>query len=137
MRFGIVGYGSFGRLLAEVLSPHGEVLVHKRSKDGKQAGKNVRFADLEEVASADVVILAIGLESFDDVCSKLAPLVKPDTTVADVCSVKIKPIEIMNRYLAGKCRILATHPLFGTKTADAGSLKDKKIVICGEKPENY
>ena len=136
MKFGIIGYGSFGRLLAEILSAHGEVFVYRRSEAGNE-NKNIKFVSFESAANADVVILAVPLDSMEDVCERLAGSVKPDTIVADVCSVKMKPIEIMNKYLAGKCRILAMHPLFGPKTVEAGSPKGKNSVICGEHPENY
>lgn len=130
MTFGIVGYGSFGRLLANALSKHGEVAVYKRSGGNEQTDKNIKFADFEQTARADVVILAVGLDSLEGVCEKLAGIVKPKTLVVDVCSVKIKPTKIMNKYLAGKCRILATHPLFGPHTVQADSIAGKCIVVC-------
>lgn len=130
MKFGVIGYGSFGKLLAEVLAKHGEVMVYSRNEKEKPAWDNVSFASFEDTAKADIVILAIGLESLDNVSKRLAGLVHKKTVVVDVCSVKQKPIEILTKNLAGKCRILPTHPLFGPYTVKDGSFADKKMVLC-------
>lgn len=128
MRFGIVGYGSFGKLMADVLSSHGEVSVFSKSQ--KEISPPAKAASFEEVAKADVVILAVGLDALEDICQRLASVVKPKTIVADVSSVKVKPIEFMQKTLGGKCRILATHPLFGPQTIKGTSLEGENIVVC-------
>lgn len=130
MTFGIIGYGSFGKLLAKVLSKHGKVAVYQRVNSDEPPASNIKFESFADTASADVVILAIGLESMDEICSKLAGIVKKDTWVADTCSVKVLPSQILEEHLAGKCKILATHPLFGPQTTQNGSIKGKNIVVC-------
>lgn len=130
MTFGIIGYGSFGQLLADILSDHGEVRVYKRDNEGV-----AQFVTFEEAADTDVVILATGLSSMDEISKKLAEIIKPDTIVADVCSVKLKPVEILTKNLSGKCRILATHPLFGPHTVEGKSVAGKNIVLCSEQIE--
>lgn len=129
MTFGIIGYGSFGRLLVDVLKPYGKVVVYKRGAEGGEAS-GIHFGSFEEVANAEIVFLSVGLDSLEEVCPKLAGIVKPDALVVDVCSVKVKPVEIMKRQLRGKCRILPAHPLFGPHTTTAGTVAGKNFVIC-------
>lgn len=135
MTFGIIGYGSFGRLLAEILKRHAEVVVYKRGKDtGLKDGVN--FVSFEEAAAANIVILAVGLNGFEEVCEKLSKVVKPETLVTDVCSVKVKPVEIMTKHLKDKCRILPAHPLFGPHTTGADSIEGKNLVVSPVDSEN-
>src|SRR5690554_5696728 len=106
MNFGIIGYGSFGKLVAEVLSEFGEVKVYTRTTKEQVSG-GIKFTSFEDVAAAKVIILAVGLNALDEVTKKLAGLVQNNTLVVDVCSVKVKPIQILNENLGGKCRTLA------------------------------
>lgn len=128
MRFGIIGYGAFGKLVADVLADFGEVLVFSKSQ--KEIYSPAKAASFEEAASCDVVVLAVGLNALEEVCQSLSGLVKNKTVVADVSSVKVKPIEIMRKTLGGKCRLIATHPLFGPQTVKDGSLEGESIVVC-------
>lgn len=130
MKFGIIGHGSFGKLLADILSEHGQVYVYARNKSSDESDDQKEYVSLEKAASADVVIMAVGLEPLEQVSGQLASLVKKDTIVVDVCSVKIKPTEIITRNLGGKCRLLFTHPLFGPHTAKDGKIAGKSIVVC-------
>lgn len=107
MRIGIVGLGSFGMLMVELLSPHADVLVYSR-----RGGK----ATIEEVAACDVVIVSTELDGLRSICELLKPHVTHSTIVADVCSVKVKPAKILQEALGGKCQLLATHPMFGPQS---------------------
>lgn len=127
MSFGIIGYGSFGKLIASVLGDFGEVWVYSRRD---QTLAEHAFVPFEKAASADVVVLAVGLDGLDEVSRKLAGLVKENTLVVDVCSVKMKPSEILTSTLGGKCRILPTHPLFGPQTVKGKQIAGKNIVLC-------
>lgn len=129
MTFGIVGYGSFGRLLAENLSQYGSVLVHSKRDISSELKKGVRQAEIEEVAKSKIIILATGLSELEEACKKIEPFVSSSTVVADVCSVKVKPVEIMKNILGGKCQLIATHPLFGPNTIESGVIKGQKIVM--------
>lgn len=130
MKFGVIGYGSFGRLLTEVLAEYGEVLVYSRS--GQSIVTPAKQANLAEISQAKVIILAIELAALDDISRQLAEHINPQAVVVDVCSVKLKPIEILNKNLGDKCQILATHPLFGPQTVEANSVRGKSIVVCSD-----
>lgn len=127
MVIGIIGYGSFGKLLAESLSKNIPVIVYDKSEKIKEK-TNIRQADFGEIAKCDVVILAVNLDVLEEICSKLADKVGENTIVVEVCSSKTKAIEILEKNLQGKCQYLATHPLFGPQSLGGG--KAKKIVIC-------
>ncbi|MDZ7785564.1 MAG: prephenate dehydrogenase [Candidatus Saccharibacteria bacterium] len=121
---GIIGFGSFGKFLAEQLDRHAEVRVFSYS--GKPNGWK---ASLEDVACSDYVILAVPLESYESVLTDLRPNIPPSTILVDVCSVKQKPIEVIRKLLP-KQLLAATHPLFGPQTAD--SLAGEVLVVCPE-----
>ena len=87
------------------------VLVHSR---GQSAGSWA--ASIEEVPRADYVILAVPLQSYADAINNLKPHLGNDTTIVDVCSVKVKPLEIL-RELLPEQPIVVTHPMFGPESA--------------------
>ena len=124
---GVVGQGAFGQLLTELFAPHAKVSVF--DADSAITGPGIKSASIDEVASAHVVIIATSLDGIEDVCKQLAPHVTPETIVMDVCSVKVRPAEIMQRVLGDKCRLLATHPLFGPQSvSENGGTQGFKIV---------
>ncbi len=110
---GIVGFGSFGALLARLIAPYGEVFVYDRRKVTAPLPANVRAATFTKVARCSVIVIATDLMGIAPVCERLAPLVRPQTIVMDICSVKVRPAQIMREKLSDACRLLATHPLFG------------------------
>jgi prephenate dehydrogenase len=130
MSFGIIGYGSFGKFIAGVLSEFGDTVIASRREVDIPENAKYKMAGFEEAASKKVVILAVGLDALEETSRKLASLVNEKTLVVDVTSVKLKPVDILTKTLGGKCRILATHPLFGPHTVPEGKLAGQSIVIC-------
>lgn len=126
---GIVGYGSFGKLLAQLIASHTRVVVHSRRKiDPNESSRNVRMGSLQDVAACDVIILCNELSMLEQNCKQLKDLVKPETIVMDVCSVKVLPAQILKDQLAGHCRVLSTHPMFGPMSVENNSARGKRIV---------
>ncbi|WP_235896525.1 prephenate dehydrogenase/arogenate dehydrogenase family protein [Oceanidesulfovibrio marinus] len=68
---------------------------------------------LEAVPGADLVLLCVPLGAIETVLEEIAPLLDPGTVLADIVSVKVKPLKAMLRAHAGP--VVATHPLFGSK----------------------
>jgi prephenate dehydrogenase len=127
---GIIGLGRFGKLAARYLAEDFEVLVHHRtdkSSEIRQTG--ARPASLEEVCRQDVVIPCVPISVFEDFLKDIAPLIRPDALVIDVCSVKEYPIKWMQQILPDTVSILATHPMFGPDSASE-SLQGRKICLC-------
>jgi prephenate dehydrogenase len=112
--FGIVGYGHFGQFLAPSLARHGKVLVHD-ADDAKveQVSDGVRAASLDEVAGADVVILAVPFAALAGVLDEIGDRLGRDTVVMDVVSSKRRATELLEQKLPPGADLLATHPLFG------------------------
>lgn len=137
---GLIGYGRFGRLVVRNLSAKFEIFVYTRSKDKKAdiAEAGGRLVSLEAACAQKVVILCIPISAMQETLKQIAPLLKPDAIVADVCSVKVYPVQWMKELLPKSVDILATHPMFGPDSA-AESVAGYKIVLCPEriKPGRY
>ena len=132
---GIIGFGRFGKLAAHYLAKDFDVFVHTRAdktSEINQAG--ARAASLEAVCRQDIVIPCVPISIFKDFLKNIAPLIKPDALIIDVCSVKENPIRWMKEILPGTVSILATHPMFGPDSA-ASSLEGRKICLCKVKLE--
>lgn len=122
---GIIGFGSFGKFLAEKLSSHARVKVY--SQHGKHSSWE---ASLEEVAQCDYVIPAIPLDVYHDVLTALQPHLRPESVIVDVCSVKLKPMEMIKQLLPLQ-PLVATHPMFGPESASV-SFAGHTFVMCPE-----
>jgi prephenate dehydrogenase len=113
---GIIGLGSFGKLIASLVSANRQVKI-LGFDIRKQTAEHVIMAKLLTVAAADIVILAIPLSAYPNVLEKLRLLLPARTLLVDVCSVKIYPEQYIQNYLPDHPNILLTHPLFGPQTA--------------------
>lgn len=121
---GIIGFGSFGKFLAEQLDKECHVLVYSYSGQ-----ENQWTASLEDVAAADFVILAVPLDSYRNVLSDLKHKINKDTVLVDVCSVKVESVRAIREVLPEQ-NLAATHPLFGPQTAE--ELAGHILVLCPE-----
>lgn len=108
----IIGRGDFGQLVARLI-PDG--IAHKNY------GSKDTLESLDIIAKSDVIILSIPLQAYDELLPKLAPLLRSETLVVDVCSVKVKPAEILAQLLPDHENILLTHPLFGPQSYGNGN----------------
>jgi prephenate dehydrogenase len=137
---GLIGYGRFGRLTVRNLSPDFDVLVYTRSDDKRQdiADAGGRLVGIEEAGSQKVVILCVPISAMQATLQQIAPILRPDALVVDVCSVKVFPARWMQELLPPSVEILATHPMFGPDSA-AESVSGYKVVLCPERvsPERY
>jgi prephenate dehydrogenase len=122
---GIIGLGSFGRFMATLVPKGVEVWGSSRSVTELEG---VKIKPLEEVVKADVLLLGFPLNAYPTMLAKVAPLLPPETLVVDVCSVKVKPEELLAKYLPQHTNILSTHPLFGPQSAANGT-KGHKLVV--------
>ncbi len=137
---GLIGYGRFGRLTVKNLAPEFEVVVHTRSKDKSKdiADAGGRLVPIEEACAQKLIILCVPISAMQATLKQIAPLLKPDAIVVDVCSVKVYPARWMQELLPPTVEILATHPMFGPDSA-AKSVAGYKIVLCPERitPQRY
>jgi prephenate dehydrogenase len=119
---GIIGFGTFGRFMAQQLSPYTEVLVSSRRPVPAAEAQAVgaRVAELEEVAAQPVVVPSVPVQNLESVLEQLRPHLRLGTLVADVSSVTERPVAMMQRLVPAQCEILATHPLFGPQSGANG-----------------
>jgi len=130
---GIIGFGRFGKLMARHLAADFEVAVNDpRAAAGEIVAVGASQGTFEAVCGRKVVIAAVPISEMQTVLRAMAPHLAPGTLVADVCSVKILPVQWMRAILPESVHILATHPMFGPDSA-ADSLAGRKIVLCRER----
>ena len=127
---GIIGYGSFGSLVDTLLgrfAPQIEVKIFAREKKPD----NERFFSLKQAAQCDAVVLAIPIRAFEEVLKRVVPLVRKDTVVIDVATVKMHTISLLKKH-AGKKKWLAAHPVWGPESYEkrGGDVSGFRIVMC-------
>ncbi|MGB8427461.1 MAG: prephenate dehydrogenase/arogenate dehydrogenase family protein [Desulfobacterales bacterium] len=127
---GIIGYGRFGRLAARHLAGNYPVFVcGRRDLSPENMPPNVHAGSFHDVCRQRIVIPCMPISSFKEVLAAAGPLLRPDALVADVCSVKEKPVKWMKAILPETVSILGTHPMFGPDSASSG-LSGMKIAVC-------
>lgn len=130
LRLGMVGFGSFGRFMAGYLKDHFEVVVTDcRPLEAKAAEIGVGWGNLEQVARSRVVVLAVPTSALEGVVVELRQWLAAGTLVADVCSVKQRPVQLLERLLPREVEVLGTHPMFGPQSGRDG-IAGLKVVVC-------
>ncbi|MDX2196112.1 MAG: prephenate dehydrogenase/arogenate dehydrogenase family protein [Cytophagales bacterium] len=126
----IIGFGPFGQFIAPHLTPHFEVTVWNRTnRKAETSHLGVQWLPLHECLKKEVVILCTSINYFELFLAENAPYINPTAMVIDVASVKIKPAELMLKYLPATCEIIATHPLFGPQSGKNG-IENLNFVLC-------
>ncbi|MFP4231861.1 MAG: prephenate dehydrogenase/arogenate dehydrogenase family protein [Spirochaetaceae bacterium] len=120
MHIGVYGLGRFGYFWASLLAEHFSVRAYTRTVD-RPTPPGVERVPLEELGRCHTIFLCVAISAMEPVCRELAPLLRDGTTVADTCSVKVYPVEVMRRTLPPAVSILATHPMFGPDSAADGT----------------
>ena len=129
-QIGLVGYGVFGRLLADKLKQFSWLKVYDR-RSINLIEPRLQSVTLEEVLAQPVIILAIPVQSQEHFWQNHASQVNPQSLVMDVSSVKLIPIRWMRQYLPKSVQIVGLHPLFGPNTiAQTGGWSGLKVVSC-------
>lgn len=114
----IGGAGKMGRWFAALLLQEGkEVVISGRNETKllearQQLGVEVASNNIEAVKAADVVLLSVPIESFEEVVKQISPYIQPEQIVIDVTSVKTFPVATMHKYIKNG-QVLGAHPLFG------------------------
>jgi prephenate dehydrogenase len=119
-RIGVVGCGSFGRLLLSSLAPFADLTCYDADIATLRDIEQPIALDWASVAAADIVVLAVPVQAIEGALRAIAPHLRRSTLVVDVCSVKLGPLAAMQRLLPADCEILGTHPLFGPQSARHG-----------------
>jgi prephenate dehydrogenase len=127
---GFIGFGSFGQFIVPHLRPYFAITVFDKLDYSEKAKElKVKWGSLEQAASKDLVALAIPVQFLEDLLKEIAGLVKPKSLIFDLSSVKVKPIELMLKYLPPNVDVIGTHPLFGPQSGKNG-IAGLNIVVC-------
>ncbi len=113
---GIIGFGRFGRVLGKILSDDFQVRAYDPNPQKEQYG--VEFVRQQDILKETTIFVAVPIHAFKNVIRDIAEELNPDTTIIDVCSVKVYPVSVMQEHLAENINIIATHPLFGPDSVD-------------------
>ena len=105
-KIGIIGYGRFGRVLEDLLSKKYQVL---QFDNNPIEDENIKFSSLEEILECFLVFIAVPIRSFEEIIKEISKYKLYNTTIVDVCSVKVYPVDIMKKYLPEHVGIIATH----------------------------
>ena len=107
-----------------------EVIVHGRNEEklreiGKRLEIKTTISISTAVKGADIVLISVPIDAFEEVVKELQPCLNQDQIVLDITSIKALPVEIMHRYLAD-VTVLGTHPVFGP---GAKSVRNQNVVL--------
>jgi prephenate dehydrogenase len=127
---GIVGFGNFGRFMVNHLRSRFVIRVHDRLDVADEAAQlGVKSAPLPEVAASEILVLAVPVQNMEQVLRDLRGVPRLPELVMDVGSVKVKPLDLMARYLPKRVDIVGTHPMFGPQSGRHG-IAGLKVVLC-------
>ena len=127
---GIIGFGQFGQFMAQHLAPFFDVTACDTADRQIEAEKiGVNWREFPTVAGKPIVIFAVPLKAFEVVLKRAVPYLRADAMCFDVCSVKIKSLELMLEYLPETVEIIGTHPLFGPQSG-RDSIESLRIALC-------
>ncbi len=123
MKIAIIGgSGKMGRWFASFLLKDGqEVIITGRNKRKlleakRQLGVEVA-SNVEAVKSADVVLLSVPIDNFEEVVKQLGPYTHSGQAIIDITSIKVFPVEAMHKHIKTGL-VLGAHPMFGPGARD-------------------
>ncbi len=117
------GTGRMGRLFANIAANHGaSVKIF-----GRTASKNLEIAkeigvlpsNYSDARQADIVFVSVPIQATSKVSLKLTSIMKPDSLVADLSSVKTGIADKIAKG-TGRFEYVSLHPLFGPDVAHIG-----------------
>ena len=124
------GSGKMGQWLAHFLLKEGnQVTIIGRDESklrGVQQKLKVDIAtDMKAVGQADVILISVPIDTFEQVTEQIAPHTRSGQVIADITSVKTLPVEAMHKHIKNGL-VLGTHPVFGP---GARSLTNQNFVL--------
>lgn len=135
MDCGIIGFGNFSRVMAEILKDFFHLYCYDK-RTVYEVPQYVQRTTLAEVISKDIVILSIPVQYLENFWKENAALFNKNQhcKVFDICSVKVKPIQLAKKYLNPDIYYMGIHPMFGPMSTRGCGAKGQNIVVCP--PEN-
>ncbi len=132
MRVAIIGgSGKMGRWFARFLLQDGQEVIitgrngRKLQEAKEQLGVEVTTSLAAAIKNADLVLISVPIDSFEEVVKQLPPYLQPKQIVLDITSIKVFPVATMHQYLTTRL-VLGTHPVFGPGAKD---MQNQNIVL--------
>lgn len=138
----ILGVGLIGGSLALALKKKGiarKIIGYGRDRErlieAKKRGIIDEYSvDLEEVAQAELIVLATPLGVFQKITEKISPLLRAESIYMDVGSVKKTVVEIIEKIIPRDVQFVPTHPIAGSEKtgfefAREDLFKDARVII--------
>ena len=114
----VLGAGKMGIWFAKYCKENGDNVILADRKPEKlaklQAELTVETTTdfAEAVRKADRVMICVSISAFEETVKKIAPAVRENQPVMDICSIKEYPVKVMHENLKSEL-VLGTHPVFG------------------------
>ena len=106
-----------GKWFARFLLKEGKEVVligrneAKLNKIGRELGAQTT-TNIEAVKQADVVLISVPIDHFEEVAINLSPYTHSEQIILDITSVKVLPVAAMHRHLKNGL-VRGTHAVFG------------------------
>ncbi len=126
----IIGYGNFGKLLAKLLINFTEVYIYDKKNIDLNIEERKKITVLnnkEMVGKMDYIVFCVPVQFLQKSILEFKKHITPETIVLDVTSVKIIPLQLLQKYFPQN-QIIGTHPLFGPESI-AKKVSDLKVVL--------
>jgi len=123
MRVAIIGgSGKMGRWFANFLLKEGkEVIITGRNErkllEAKQQLGVEIATNTEAVKQADVILISVPIDNFEEVIEQVSSYIRPEQVVIDITSIKVFPVETMHKHVKTGL-VLGAHPMFGPGAKD-------------------
>ena len=116
MKVAIIGSGRMGRWFASFFTAEGvPVWISDKNTEALpriEEGGTVRLTDtITAVSNADVVLICVPMQNFEDVTKEIRPHIRPNQLILDICTFKALPVKTMHKHIKTGIT-LGTHPLF-------------------------
>ncbi len=137
MKTAILGAGKMGVWFAKFCKESGETVVladrkaEKLPKLAKELGVETAVSFTEAVKDAELIIVCVSISSFEEVIKTIAPSIRNEQVVMDICSIKEYPVRVMHENIKHGL-VLGTHPLFGPGSS---GVKGKAYILTPTNPE--
>lgn len=127
---GIIGYGKFSIFMEEIFKihlPDVKIKFYSRSNEID----NDKFFSFEEVCKCDFLIPSVPIKAFEETVKNAVPHLHENTILIDVCSIKVWPKQVLEKYLPQNIKFICTHPMFGPESYKKNnkSIEGFKFVI--------
>ena len=121
-RVAVVGLGLMGGSVAKGALEHGAARVVRGVDPALSSAGEIPLVSLAEASAwADLLVLAVPLETMGEVLQQAAAHVRPATLLTDLASVKGPVAELARRYLPWPENCVGAHPMAGSDRTGFGA----------------